>query len=161
MFGKHANMKYLRVFGCKSFVHDTSSARGKFDDSALEGIMIGYDDIGNNSKCYRVYIPSIAKYIKSGHVTFDEATFPAAKQKQPVIRVELHNDAEEDNIDLMKTVGAHQQDEVPHADASEDGNSIENDIHQDDQPDDRSIDHVREDPSQVGATGWKDTDNII
>jgi hypothetical protein len=28
-------------------------------------------------------------------------------------------------------------------------------------PDDRSIDHVREDPSQVGATGWKDTDDIV
>jgi hypothetical protein len=28
-------------------------------------------------------------------------------------------------------------------------------------PDDRSIDRVRDDPSQVGATGWKDTDNIV
>jgi hypothetical protein len=161
MFGKHANRKHLRVFGCKSFVHDTSTARGKFDDRALEGIMIGYDDIGNNPKCYRIYIPSIGKYIKSGHVTFDEATFPAAKQKQPVIRVELHDDAEEDNIDLIKTVGAHQEDEVPPTNTSEDDDGIEDDLHQDELPDDRDVDHVREDPSQVGATGWKDTDNII
>ncbi|EWM20385.1 hypothetical protein Naga_100417g5 [Nannochloropsis gaditana] len=73
--------------------------------------MIGYDDIGNNPKCYRIYIPPIGKYIKSGHVTFDEATFPVVKQKQPVTRVELHDDAEEDGIDSIKTVGAHQEDE--------------------------------------------------
>src|SRR6056297_3939244 len=161
MFGKHANMKYLRVFGCKAFVHNTSTGRGKFDDRALEGIMIGYDDIGNNPKCYRVYIPSIGKYIKSGHVTFDEATFPAVKQKQPVTRIELHDDAEEDGIDSIKTVGAHQEDEVPPTNTSEEDDGIENRLHQDERPDDRKVDHVREDPSQVGATGWKDTDNIV
>jgi hypothetical protein len=161
MFGKHANMKYLRVFGCKAFVHDTSTGRGKFDDRALEGILIGYDDIENNPKCYRIYMPSIGKYIKAGHVTFDEATFPAVKQKQPVMRVELHDDVEEDNIDLIKTVGAHQEDEVPPTNTSEDDDSIEDDLHQDELPDDRDVDHVREDPSQVGATGWKGTDDII
>jgi len=56
---------------------------------------MGYDDIGNNPKCYRIYIPSIGKYIKSGHVTFDEETFPA-KRRQLDTRVEiLHNEDEE------------------------------------------------------------------
>jgi ribosomal protein S17E len=58
-------------------------------------------------------------------------------------------------------VGAHQEDEVPPTNTSENDDGIEDDLHHDDQPDDRSIDHVREDPSQVGATGWKDTDNIV
>jgi hypothetical protein len=120
--------------------------------------MIGYDDIGNNSKCYRIYIPSIAKYIKSGHVTFDEATFPAVKHKQQINNIEFHDDIEEDNIESMETVGAHQQDEQR---PTEDDGNIEDDLHQDELPDDRDVDHVREDPSQVGATGWKDTDNII
>src|SRR6056297_3110167 len=105
-------------------------------------------------------MPSIGKYIKSGHVTFDEATFPAMKQKQPVSRVELHDDAEEDDVDSMKTVGAHQEDEIP-PNTSEGDDGIENRPHQDENPDDRDVDHVREDPSQVGATGWKDTDDII
>jgi hypothetical protein len=61
----------------------------------------------------------------------------------------------------MKTVGAHQEDEVPPTNTSEDDDGIEDDLHQDEQTDDRDIDHVREDPSQVGATGWKGTDNII
>jgi hypothetical protein len=101
------------------------------------------------------------KFIKSGHVTFDEATFPAIKQKQPVSRLELHDDVEGDDVDSMETVGAHQEDEVPPTNTSENDDGIENVSHQYEQTDDRSIDHVREDPSQVGATGWKDTDNIV
>jgi hypothetical protein len=106
-------------------------------------------------------MPSIGKYIRSGHVTFDEATFPAMKQKQPVSRVELHHDVQGDDVDSMETVGVHQEDEVPPTNTSENDDGIENVSHQDEQTDDRSIDHVREDPSQVGATGWKDTDNIV
>jgi hypothetical protein len=56
----------------------------------------------------------------------------------------------------MKTVGAHQKDEEPPVNTN-----IDNGEHQDDRPDDRNLNHVREDQSQVGATGWKDTDDII
>src|SRR6056297_2054772 len=160
MFGKHASVKHFRIFGCKAFVHNTSTGRGKFDDRALEGIMIGYDDIGNNPKCYRINIPSIGKYIKSGHVTFDEETFPA-KRRQPDTRDKSYHNEEEDDKDSMKTVGAHQEDEVLPSKTSEDDDGIENGSYQDEQPDDRDVDHVREDPSQVGTTGWKDTDDII
>ena len=160
MFGKHASVKHLRTFGCKAFVHDTSVKRGKFDDRAVEGIMIGYDDIGNNPKCYRIYIPSLGRYIRSGHVTFDEETFPA-RVRPSNIRVETYHNEKEDDVDSMKTVGAHQEDEGPLIYTSEDDDGIEDDIHQDEIPDDRDVDHVREDPSQVGATGWKDTDNIV
>ncbi|EWM20124.1 retrotransposon unclassified [Nannochloropsis gaditana] len=90
MFGKHASVKHLRTFGCKAFVHDTSVRRGKFDDRAVEGILIGYDDIGNNPKCYRIYIPSLGRYIRSGHVTFDEETFPA-RVRPSNIRVETYH----------------------------------------------------------------------
>src|SRR6056297_3475425 len=89
------------------------------------------------------------------------ATFPAAKHKQQISRVELHDDVEEDDVESIKTVGAHHEDEVPPTDTSEDDDGMEDDIHQDERPDDRGVDHVREDPSQVGATGWKDTDNIV
>ena len=122
--------------------------------------MIGYDDIGNNPKCYRIYMPVIGKYIRSGHVTFDEETFPASV-RGPNSNVESYHNEEEDDVDPMKTVGAHQEDEVPPTDTSEYGDGIEDELHQDERPDDRSVDHFREDPSQVGATGWKHTDNII
>ncbi|EWM20134.1 retrotransposon ty1-copia subclass [Nannochloropsis gaditana] len=86
------------------------------------------------------------------------ATFPAAKHKQEVSRGELHDDVEEDDVDSMKIVGAHQKDDQRPA---EDDGNIEDDPHQDQHPDDCGVDHVRDDPSQVGATGWKDTDNIV
>jgi hypothetical protein len=91
------------------------------------------------------------KYIRSGHVTFDEETFPASV-REPNDRVETYHNEDEDDKDSMKTVGAHQKD---------DQRPAEDDLHQDEIPDDRDVDHVREDPSQVGATGWKDTDNIV
>jgi len=145
MLGRHANFKHFRTFGCKAFVHNTSVTRGKLDDRALEGIMIGYDELGNNPKCYRIYVPSIGKYIRSGHVTYEE-TFPA-KWRQPDTRVETYHNEEEDDKDSMKTVGAHQEDEVSPTNTREDDDGIENVSHQDEQTDDRSIDHVREDPS--------------
>ncbi|EWM20261.1 transposable element [Nannochloropsis gaditana] len=58
----------------------------------------------------------------------------------------------------METVGAHQKDDQRPA---EDDGNIEDDLHQDEIPDDRDVDHVREDSSQVEATEWKDTDDII
>ena len=58
LFGKHADVSHLRVFGCRAYVHDTSKTSGKFASRAIEGIMLGYDDEGNNPKCYRVLIPS-------------------------------------------------------------------------------------------------------
>src|SRR6056297_3520259 len=60
-----------------------------------------------------------------------------------------------------KTVGARQEYEVPLTNTSEDDDGMEDYIHQDEIPDDRDVDHVRKDPSQVTTTGWKDTDNII
>jgi len=131
----------------------------KLDDRALEGIMIGYDNIGNNPKCYRIYMSSLGKYIRSSHVTFDEETFPGS-MRQPNTRVETYHN-EEDDKDSMKSVGAHQEDEVLPTDTSADNDGIKDDLHQHEIPDDRDVDHVREDPSQVGATGWRDTDNII
>jgi hypothetical protein len=104
-------------------------------------------------------MPSIEKYVKSGHVTFDEEIFPT-KQRQPITRSDPYHNEEENDRDYMKTVGAHQEDEVPPTDTSEDDDDIEDGVHQDDRPDDRRIDHVREDQPQVGATGWKDTDEI-
>jgi len=97
------------------------------------------------------------KYIRYGHVTFDEETFPA-NIREHNYRVETYHNEEEDDKDSMKTVGAHQKDDQRPAD---DDGDIEDDLHQDEIPDDRDVNHVREDPSQVGATGWKDTHNIV
>src|SRR6056297_1285069 len=80
--------------------------------------------------------------------------------RQPNTRVETYHN-EEDDKDSMKSVGAHQEDEVLPTDTSADNDGIKDDLHQHEIPDDRDVDHVREDPSQVGATGWRDTDNII
>ncbi|EWM20259.1 Reverse transcriptase, RNA-dependent DNA polymerase [Nannochloropsis gaditana] len=130
--------------------HKVNTLRGLRSDNGGEYTGINFKNFCKNH----------GKYIKSGHVTFDEETFPA-KRRQLDTRVETYHNEEEDDKDYMKTVGAHQEDEVPPTNTSKDNDGIEDDLHQDERPDDRDVDHVREDPSQVGATGWKHTDNII
>jgi transposase InsO family protein len=45
-FGKDYNYKYLRVWGCRAFVHVPKEKRKALDDKAEEGIFIGYTDNG-------------------------------------------------------------------------------------------------------------------
>ena len=132
LFGKHADVSHLRVFGCRAYVHDTSKTSGKFASRAIEGIMLGYDDEGNNPKCYRVLIPSEGGYRRTGHVTFDESTFPA-KGSMPVPADT--GDDDDDYDDSPGTVGAG------------DG--------------DQGTEEQKEERDGVELTGWKLHDNIM
>ena len=75
LFGKHASIDHLRVFGCRAYTHIYDGQRKKLDDKSKPGILVGYDE--HNTSCYRVYHPSTRRVQRSVHVTFNEEKLPA------------------------------------------------------------------------------------
>lgn len=74
MFNQKPNLSHLRPFGCRAYVHKPQIQRSsKFDDRAIEGIMIGYPADG---KGYLILTPD-NKITSSRDVRFDESLFPA------------------------------------------------------------------------------------
>ncbi|KAH0819264.1 hypothetical protein GEV33_003527 [Tenebrio molitor] len=67
--GKSPDVSHLQIFGCKAYVFDKSTNRGKFDSKTVEGIFVGYSDY---PKGYRVWIPSEQKIRISRDVKFFE-----------------------------------------------------------------------------------------
>ena len=66
---KKDEVSHLKIFGC----HVPKEKRSKLDHSRKKGIFVGYSD---QSKAYKIYIPSFRKIEVSRDVTFDEdATF--------------------------------------------------------------------------------------
>ena len=62
-------MSRLRAYGCVAYPYDFNPQRKKLDNTALKGVLVGYDD---SSASYRVYLPKHRKLIRSGHVSFNE-----------------------------------------------------------------------------------------
>ena len=70
--GKKPRIDYLRVFGCKCFVHNNDKERlGKFDARSDEAIFLGYS---LTSKAYRVFNKRTLKLEESIHVVFKESS---------------------------------------------------------------------------------------
>jgi transposase InsO family protein len=46
------NLSHIKIFGCKAFAYINRHKRGKLDEKAVEGTLVGYD---NRSKGYRIY----------------------------------------------------------------------------------------------------------
>ncbi|KAH0816603.1 hypothetical protein GEV33_006188 [Tenebrio molitor] len=67
--GKSPDVSHVQIFGCKAYVLDKSTNRGKFDSKTVEGIFVGYSDY---PKGYRVWIPSEQKIRISRDVKFFE-----------------------------------------------------------------------------------------
>lgn len=73
--GSVPSVAHLRIFGCRSYVLNTSPERKKWAPRAMECIFLGYD---TTSKGFRNYHRSTRKIIISKDVRFDELTFPCA-----------------------------------------------------------------------------------
>lgn len=72
--GAHlADPAFLRVLGCRAFVHVQKVNRRKLDNTAIDLVHIGYEP---DSKSYRLWNPESRKVIVSRDVVFDEACFP-------------------------------------------------------------------------------------
>jgi hypothetical protein len=67
--GKSPDVSHLQIFGCKAYVLDKPTNRGKFDSKTVEGIFVGYSDY---PKGYRMWIPSEQKIRISRDVKFLE-----------------------------------------------------------------------------------------
>lgn len=70
--GKKPNLRYARPFGCAAFGYE-SKPKSKVRSRAVPGLMMGCTDHG----IYTVELLSNGKIVKSVHVKFDEASFPA------------------------------------------------------------------------------------
>ena len=68
MFGKNADLSFLRVIGSRAFVHEEGH-RDKLDQRAWEGVLVGYN---NDSLTYRIYDNANSKIVSSRNVTFIE-----------------------------------------------------------------------------------------
>ena len=68
--GRKPNLAHIRVFGSRTFVHIPDARRTKLDAKCVEGVLVGYCE---NTKAYRVYIPSQRRVAVSRDVIIDEA----------------------------------------------------------------------------------------
>jgi hypothetical protein len=80
-WSEHADLRHLRVFGCRAYVHIEPSERNKFSERAKRGIMLGYD--ATNPSVYRILVEDTGKVVMSAHVTFNEREFPAKTPGHP------------------------------------------------------------------------------
>jgi hypothetical protein len=68
-YGKKPNVKHLRAFGTRAFVHVPDSDRRKLDPKAVEGLFVGYSE---TVKAYLVYVAKDRKVITIRDVKFME-----------------------------------------------------------------------------------------
>ena len=73
MFGKHADLSFLRSIGARGFINNKGNLR-MLDPRAREGVFIGYDD---DKPIYRIYFREIVQVTITRNVTFIEVQ-PAA-----------------------------------------------------------------------------------
>ena len=59
----------LKIFGCASFVHVHSNARGKLDPREIKCVFIGYS---STQKGYKCYFPDTREIFVTTDVTFFE-----------------------------------------------------------------------------------------
>lgn len=71
--GSKPNVSGLKEFGCRVFVLDRISRKGKFENKTKNGVFLGYSE---QSKAYRVWIPSEHKVETTRDVKFLEDTSP-------------------------------------------------------------------------------------
>jgi transposase InsO family protein len=70
-FGQKPNVKELRVFGSKAYVHTPAQKRKKLDAAAKAGVFLGYEP---GTKGYRILLMADQKTVViSRDVTFDES----------------------------------------------------------------------------------------
>lgn len=67
--GRKPNLFHIRTFGSRTFVHIPDARRTKLEAKCVEGVLVGFCE---NTKAYRVYIPSQRRVAVSRDVIIDE-----------------------------------------------------------------------------------------
>ena len=88
--GKDVSYDYLRVFGCKAFVHVPKDERSKLDAKTKQCIFLGY---GHEEFGYKLWDPVERKMVRSRDVVFiedqtiedfDRDQMPSTSREYPV-----------------------------------------------------------------------------
>lgn len=92
-FGFKPNISHFRVFGAKCFVHIEKEKRQKLDPTAIEMVLVGYDE---HSKAYRCFNPKTHKVIVSRDVKFalSGANQPKTNDSESVVIIQHGQEAE-------------------------------------------------------------------
>jgi len=84
--GRKPNIRHLRVFRCKCFVHNNGmEPSGKFDPRSGEAIFIGYS---SHSTAYKVFNKKTLSVEESAHILFGETNSL------------VENDAQDENFEF-------------------------------------------------------------
>ena len=95
---KRIEVSHLRIFGCPVYFHVPNEKMNKLKDLGKKCMFVGYCD---NSKAYRIYVPSQRTIEFSRDVTFDEnAALGKARDTPPPANVESQDDALDAQEDL-------------------------------------------------------------
>jgi len=94
--GRKQGVTHMKVFGCVAYAHIPNQLRKKLDNKGEKCIFIGYRE---ESKSYRLYIPSIKKFFVSRDVQFiEEEAWDGSIEKTMNIKNCLSHDEEDEEI---------------------------------------------------------------
>ena len=97
--GRKQGVTHMRVFGCVAYAHIPDQLRRKLDSKGEKCIFIGYSD---ESKAYRLYIPSTKKFFFSRDVQFiEEEAWDGSIEKTVNVKNCLSHDEDEEEVAEM------------------------------------------------------------
>eukprot|EP00253_Pinus_taeda_P036700 PITA_36700 len=104
--GRKQGVTHMRVFGCVAYAHIPDQLRRKLDSKGEKCIFIGYSE---ESKAYRLYIPSTKKFFISRDVQFiEEEAWDGSIEKTVNVKNCLSHDEDDEEVAEM-----HSQTAVP------------------------------------------------
>jgi len=82
LFGRTPDIRYLRVFGCRAWVHIPKDQRTKWKPNSVPMIFVGYEP---GSKAYRLWDPTTRSIKISAAIKFDETQLPCKSTPKPPV----------------------------------------------------------------------------
>lgn len=98
--GRKQNLKFIRVFGCKAFMHIPKQKRTKWDPKSKELLHIGYCE---DSKAYRLFDPETKMVHKGRDVVFFENQFQLIKKSLETKKDEMSVTFDHENPPVQPT----------------------------------------------------------
>ena len=97
--GRKQGVTHMRVFGCVAYAHIPDQLRRKLDNKGEKCIFIGYSE---ESKAYRLYIPSTKKFFVSRDVQFiEEEAWDGSIEKTVNVKNCLSHDEDDEEVAEM------------------------------------------------------------
>eukprot|EP00903_Cladosiphon_okamuranus_P012044 g11309.t1 len=95
MFGKQANLSFLRIIGSRAFVH-VEGHNTKRQPRAWEGVLVGYE---NDSPTFRIYNRTTGHITSSRNVTFIESSPAVLPPADSSGDLETENESDSPDVD--------------------------------------------------------------